>query len=90
MPKILGPDGDVQQFLLGVGGMGRCVTGFSWESKATVVLTMVVRVASQPEKPRGRGVKRLFPCFPPCFQSSDRPGCKGLTQGNQDTVFRRL
>lgn len=40
------------------------MTKFPWESKATVLLTMVARVTSRPEKPMGRGLKGLFPCFP--------------------------
>lgn len=67
MPEVLGADGDLQQFQLGSGGWGEvggCVTKFSWESKATVLLTMVARVTSRPEKPMGRDLKRLFPCFP--------------------------
>lgn len=63
------------------------MTGFSWESKATVVLITVARVASWPEKPMGRGQKRLFPAFLPRFQSPDRPGCEGLARGNEDTVL---
>lgn len=49
MPEVPGADGALQQFQLGWGGRLRN-SGFSWESKATVVLTMVARVASQPEK----------------------------------------
>ena len=46
------------------GGGRVCDSGFSWESKATVVLTMVARVASQPGEPMGMVLERLFPCFP--------------------------
>lgn len=45
------------------------MTGFSWETKATVVLTMW-RAASQPEKPAGGG-KEVVPALPPCSWSSD-------------------
>ena len=45
--------------------MGRVFdSGFSWENKTAVVLTMVARVANQAGKPTGAGLERLFPCFP--------------------------